>query len=54
MHVVSMRKKFSMSFTVETPKVRGRGVPAGRTHKDKRRMPKCKQRANLRKELSCG
>ena len=54
MHVVTMRKKFSMSFSIETPKSRGFAVPSGRTHKDKRRKPKVAERANFRKGLSNG
>jgi hypothetical protein len=52
MHVVTMRKQFSMSFSVDAPKGRGYAVPKCQKHKDKRRKPKVVERANFRKELS--
>ena len=54
MHTVSMKKKFSMSFTVEAPKGRGFAIPIGSRFKDKRRKPKVQERASFRKELNRG
>lgn len=50
MYNVTMPKPFSMSFTVDAPKVRGRAVPKSQTHKDKRRKPRVSQRVSFRKD----
>jgi hypothetical protein len=52
MHVVTMKKRDSMTLVIHAPKGRGHAVPKGQTHKDKRRLPKVAERAKFRKELT--
>lgn len=51
MYTVHMPKKDDMTIVVKPIKGRQRAVPKSQTHKDKRRTPKCHQRAALRKEF---
>lgn len=52
MHTVTMKKKDDMTLVIHATKVRIRGISKGGVFKDRRRTPKVKQRANLRKELT--
>lgn len=52
MYITHERKRDGNIINVPMPKTRGHMPPGSRVFKDKRRQPKVKQRANLRKELA--